>query len=214
MDIYIKPARKAAVYGASYITAGDVCEVQADAAVAERVRKLKLIPTDDAVKARRKRKIYLVSVIDIIRAIEQSLPGHTINNVGETDTVVVYHARGMKESRILQIIKVGLMGLVFAVGASTAVMSFHNDAEIPKVFAAYHKMLTGEETDKPRVIQVSYIVGLAGGIIVFFNHIGGKKIKDDPSPIEIEMSDYDKTITASLVEFLSDERGGKQDGSA
>jgi stage V sporulation protein AA len=106
--------------------------------------------------------------------------------------------------------------LVFAVGASTALISFHNDAEIPKVFKAYHKMFTGEETDKPRVIQISYVIGTAAGIIVFFNHIGGRKIKEDPSPIEIEMSDYDKTVTETLVDHLQtrqNKKREKHDGS-
>jgi stage V sporulation protein AA len=120
----------------------------------------------------------------------------------------LYHAHEQKDISWWKFVKIALIGIVFAIGAATAIMSFHNDAEIPKVFRAYHKMFTGEETERPRVIQISYVIGIALGITVFFNHIGGRKIKDDPSPIEIEMSDYDKTVTETLVDFLEAKKGG------
>ncbi|MCL2704312.1 MAG: stage V sporulation protein AA [Defluviitaleaceae bacterium] len=212
MDIYVKPAKKAAVSGESHITVGHVCEVQAPPEIKERVERVKLFATEGD-----KKKMHLVSVIDVIKAIDQSLPGHTVNNVGEMDTIVLYHAHEQKDIPFWKWLKITLIGLVFAIGAATAIMSFHNDAEIPKVFKAYHKMFTGQDTDKPRAIQISYVIGIAGGIIVFFNHLGGRKIKEDPSPIEIEMSDYDKTVTETLVDFLAARKnkyGGENDGSS
>jgi len=209
VDIYIKPKKKVSISGVDHITISHVCDVQAPADIRERIENLKLMPAGSD-----PRKIYLVSVIDIIKSIDQSFPGHTINNVGEMDTVVLYHIHEKKDAPFWKWLKISVISLVFGIGAATAIMSFHNDAEIPKVFKAYHKMFTGETTDKPRTIQISYSIGIATGIIVFFNHFGGRKITVDPSPLEIEMSDYDKTVTETLVDHLEAkkqpyERGGK-----
>jgi len=207
MDIYVKPMKKTAVSGETHITVKHVCDVQAPADIRERIENVKLINVDGA-----KKKMYLVSVIDVIKAIDQSFPGHTINNVGEMDTVVLYHAIEQKDIYWWKWLKICVIGLVFAIGASTALMSFHNDAELPKVFKAYHKMFTGEETEKPRVIQISYVVGTAAGIIIFFNNFGGRKVKEDPSPIEVEMSDYDKNVTDTQVDYLAARRK-KEEGT-
>ena len=55
-------------------------------------------------------------------------------------------------------------------------------------------------------IAFSYSIGLAVGIIVFFNHFSKKKLTKDPTPIEIEMKKYNQDlINAKLAE--SDEKG-------
>ena len=203
MDIYVKPIKKVSVSEASHITLGHICEVQAPAEIKERVERLKLVETDAGIK----RRMYLISVIDIIKAIDQSFPGHTINNVGETETVVSYNGREQKDRPLLKWLKISVISVIFAVGAATAIMSFHNDAEIPKVFSAYYKMFTGRESDAPRVIQISYSIGIALGIIVFFNHFCGKRITKDPSPIEVEMSEYEKIVTDTQADFLAAKKG-------
>lgn len=202
MDIYIKPARKVSVAGTEHVRVGDVCQVLAPDGLKERAEHIKLF------QAQGKKRLYLVSALDIIAAVDQALPGHTVNNVGELDVIIEYRSFKKKDNVFWKWTKVAVISLLFAVGASTAIMSFHNDAEIPKVFKAYYKMFTGKETDKPRVIQIPYALGLAAGIIVFFNHFGGKNITGDLSPIEVEMSDYDKIVTEALVERLGADKGG------
>ncbi|MCL2407911.1 MAG: stage V sporulation protein AA [Defluviitaleaceae bacterium] len=206
MDIYIKPARKVAVSEAKFICVRHVAEVQAEPSLRERVESLKLQDTG------KKNGVFLVSVMDIIKAIEESLPGHTVNNVGEMDTVVLYSAKEEKRVPFIKWLKIAVIGLVMAVGAATAIMSFHNDSEIPKIFRAYHKMFTGQEVADPRVIQVTYAIGIALGITVFFNHFNRKKIQKDPTPLEVEMSDYDNIVTETLVDFLEAKKSKKETG--
>lgn len=207
MEIYIKPVRKASIAGQEHVYVKDICEVYAGDGLGERVKNIKLMKTENDAK-----KTYLISALDIIDAVDKALPGHTINNVGELDTIVEYQRREKTDNAFWKWLKIVLISIIFAVGASTAIMSFHTDAEIPKVFKNYYKIFFGKEEENPRIIQIPYSIGLALGIIVFFNHIGGKKITDDPSPIEVEMSEYDKNVTETLVDFLSVKkiRGGLQ----
>ena len=49
-------------------------------------------------------------------------------------------------------------------------------------------------------LEVFYCLGLAVGILVFFNHIGKKKITSDPTPIQVEMRKYEKDVDTAFIE--------------
>ena len=38
------------------------------------------------------------------------------------------------------------------------------------------------------------------GILVFFNHIGKKKITSDPTPIQVEMRKYEQDVDMTFIE--------------
>ena len=48
-------------------------------------------------------------------------------------------------------------------------------------------------------MEVSYSIGLAAGIIIFFNHIGGRRLTKDPTPIEVEMAIYEEDVEKALI---------------
>ena len=49
-------------------------------------------------------------------------------------------------------------------------------------------------------LQVGYCIGLAVGIIIFFNHFGKKKITKDPTPIQVQMRKYANDIDTVFIE--------------
>ena len=59
-------------------------------------------------------------------------------------------------------------------------------------------------------MEISYSMGLAIGIVVFFNHIGGRRITKDPTPIEVEMAIYEKEVNDALIK-TADREGIEQD---
>ncbi|HAX34118.1 MAG TPA: stage V sporulation protein AA, partial [Tyzzerella sp.] len=46
------------------------------------------------------------------------------------------------------------------------------------------------------------------GIIVFFNHFSKITLTQDPTPIEIEMTTYEKETNASVIDHLNRRKGG------
>lgn len=48
-------------------------------------------------------------------------------------------------------------------------------------------------------LEVSYSVGLAAGIILFFNHVGGRRLTKDPTPIEVAMRNYEEDVDKTLI---------------
>jgi len=186
-----------------------VAEVIATADVADKVNQMSLlsIPQDNE-----KKKSYLVSVTDIIKKIKKAYPEYTVNNVGEIDTLVQYASEKSRDRPWLKWLRVAFVMLVLFVGSSTAIMSFHNDGQMPRIFETYYRIFYGVERDNPRIISIPYSIGLALGIFVFYNHFMGKKITDDPTPIEVEMEIYENDVTDTVVEVLSQRKKAKEDG--
>ena len=63
-----------------------------------------------------------------------------------------------------------------------------------------HTVIIGKPAEGINILEISYSIGLAIGIIVFFNHIGGRRITKDPTPIEVEMRIYEKDVNTALIE--------------
>ena len=192
MDIYIKPAKKASIAERKNIYIKDIAEVFAPDNILKKIKNIKLIE----IKNEEKRN-YLITVIDIISAIDKALPGHTINNVGEIDTV-------------FKVLKITFVKIILAGGSATAIMSFHSDAQMSTVFENYYYIFFNEKVEHPLIIDLPYSLGLALGIIVFFNHFSGKKITEDPTPIEVEMSVYESDVTDNIIDTLNTERIRKE----
>ena len=68
------------------------------------------------------------------------------------------------------------------------------------MFIRVYEMVMDEPSDGITILEISYSIGLASGIILFFNHIGGRRITKDPTPIEVEIRIYEDQVNNALVE--------------
>ena len=57
-----------------------------------------------------------------------------------------------------------------------------------------------------RQLRFRYSIGLAAGIIIFYNHIGGKRLTSDPTPLEVEMRNYERDVNQAIVETADREK--------
>lgn len=208
MDIYLKPKKKSVIRKQDWIYVKDVSDVY----VADDSEKIKRkIEEVKLLKTGKNKKAYLVSILDIIEAIEKEYKGHTFNNVGEMDTVVEFSPEKPKDRAWIKYSKIFFVAVVLFVGSATAIMSFHSDGEMPTIFKQYYKIFFGEAEVKPYILNIPYSIGLALGIIVFFNHFAGRKITNDPTPIEVQMALYENDITETMVDALSAPKTEKKD---
>lgn len=204
MDIYIKPKKKATLSEQSAIYVSDVAEIVADNNTAKKIEKLVVREITQNNNPKKKSKMnYLISVTDIIKTIKNKYPDYTINHVGENDTWVQYAAHKSRDSSAFKWVKIVFVMLVLGVGSATAIMAFHTDSDLPRVFSNYFRLIFGEENTRARIITIPYALGLAVGIMAFYNHFFGKKITDDPTPIEVEMEQYEKQVTETMVDLMS-----------
>lgn len=201
LEIYIKPLKKVMIYEQEKIRLGDIAEVHAPNEIQDKVKKTILLEISSPAKPN-----YLITFIDIINVVDKAFPGHTISNVGEIDTIVDYFPKKIKENAVWKWSKIAFIALLLFVGSATAIMSFQSDAQIPEIFKNYYRLFFNEDVEKTPLIDIPYSIGLALGIMIFFNHFFGKKINDSPTPMEIEMSLYEINVSDTVIDVLGSKR--------
>lgn len=153
---------------------------------------------------RESEKRQIISILVAIEKLQKEFPGLTIENVGETDTVVErVLVKGMdKKASVPKII---FVCLICFFGTAFTIMAFHNDISITKVFSNVYELVMGQKSDNYTILELFYSLGLSVGIIVFFNHIGGRRITKDPTPIEVEMRIYEEDVNKTFVDVWNRE---------
>ena len=151
----------------------------------------------------------MVSALFVISLLQQDNPNLEVESIGAPETVV----EQVKVSRypgFWQVCKIVFVCCICFFGAAFTIMAFHNDIGIREVFGQIYELLTGQEPQSVTALEIAYSIGLALGILVFFNHIGGRRITSDPTPIEVEMRKYETDVNRALTETA--DRGKKDAG--
>lgn len=174
----------------------------ADSVISAKLKALKVHHfTKDGVKR------CVISTLKLIELMEETCPGITVQVLGETDILLEW-VDVNKHKKLQQWPKVALVCLVSFFGTAFTIMAYHNDVGVNEVFTEVYRICMNREPDGLNVLEISYSVGLAAGIIVFFNHIGGRRITKDPTPIEVAMKGYEKDVDMTLIETAG--REGKE----
>ena len=147
----------------------------------------------------KKKRIEVFSILDVIQLIHEEYPEVEVVSFGEQDFVVEYVPSPMG-SKAMETLKIVVLCIVIFLGSAFTIMAFNNDVSVGEVFDRFYKQILGG--DKPTVseIEIFYCLGLAVGILVFFNHIGKKKITSDPTPIQVEMRKYQTDVDTTFIE--------------
>lgn len=166
--------------------------------------KVKTIKLHHFKKGEPKRQV--ISILKVIEEIEKVCPNVTVESLGETD-ILVEQIDVDKHKSPVQTAKIVFVSAISFFGTAFTIMAFHNDIGINKVFSKVYEMVMGYSSDGYSILELSYSIGLAAGIILFFNHIGGRRITKDPTPIEVEMRVYETDVNKALIETA--DREGK-----
>lgn len=147
------------------------------------------------------RKVF--SVLYLMEELSRTIPEAELESIGETDVIVEWEKKGALEG-----IKIAAVCLIAFFGTAFTIMAFHNDIGIRSVFEEVYHLTLGEAPDGIGILEISYCLGLFFGITLFFNHIGKKKITDDPTPIAVAMHNYERDVNNAIIENA--ERRGKE----
>ncbi len=150
-----------------------------------------------------KPKRYIQSVMPVLEKLQALDSSLQINSMGETDFIVDYQPP-KKPVLLWQWTKtIFVCGVCFC-GAAFAIMTFNNDVNVTSVFGEIYRLVMGREAEGATTLELAYSIGLALGIIIFFNHFAKWKMNSDPTPLEVEMRLYEENITKTLIQ--NDER--------
>ena len=202
--VYIKASGNCVVYDRN-ITLGDVLKIECS-----NLGMLRAIKQMDLYSFNHEHAVAF-SVLRVVERIHRDYPEAQIENCGESDFIVEYQKDSVK-SKVLEKLKLGLICIAVFFGSAFTIMTYHNDVGIDEVFSKFYTQLTGEEKPMISELEISYSIGLALGIIVFFNHLSKKRLSKDPTPLEIEMKKYSKDMIDAQI-ASSEEKGHVEDVS-
>ncbi len=198
--LYIKADQSAEVQKRD-VTLGDILTLEcSNKDVLSKVKTLKLLKVPDEGQHR-----YVFSILKIIECIHEVYPTMDIQNIGSSDIIVTYE-KPEKKNPLLHVLKVIGIVIITFIGAAFSIMAFNNDVSTTKLFSQIYELLTGTKSDGFTILELTYSIGLVVGILVFFNHFGGRKFSVDPTPMEVEMRLYENDIQTTLIENYAREK--------
>ncbi len=195
---YIKASGNCRVYKKN-ITLGDVLKIECS-----NIGILRSIKQMDLYRFNHEHAV-VFSVLKVIERIHQDYPNLEVVNCGETDFIVEFQLETVKNP-LVEKLKLFLISIIVFFGSAFTIMTFHIDIGIQKTFSRFYQQVMGIAKPAVTELEISYSIGVAVGIIVFFNHFSKKKITKDPTPIEVEMKKYNQDLIKTKV-AQSDEKG-------
>lgn len=140
--------------------------------------------------------VIVIDVFIIIKSLLEEFPELEIKSIGPEQTVIRIEIDKKKSNLLVAVI----VWLLLFIGTAMTIMNFHYDVSMQEVQQKLHFILTGEENEFPLWIQIPYSLGLGVGTLLFFNHWFKKRFNEEPSPLEVEISNYQSDLDNYLIQ--------------
>jgi stage V sporulation protein AA len=154
------------------------------------------------------KSLIVIDVMKVIKTIQQAEGTMDIQTIGPSQTIVQIEFPKRNFSQVYFL----FVWLLLFVGAALAIMNFHEDVSMQAVHQRIYKIVTGRENDQPLLLQVPYSIGLGVGMILFFNHLFKKRLNEEPSPLEVEIFNYQQDLDHYVIIHENKESEKKVDG--
>ncbi|KAB2476002.1 stage V sporulation protein AA [Bacillus cereus] len=188
--IYIKMRNRLKASPTYEVKLGDVAQLAGDSSVVE------LLQNEIVYKITAHDKTHVViDVMKVIEIIQQKASHVQINLLGSGQTLVEI----IYEKKKAHPVFFGLVWLLLFIGAALAIIYFHEDVSMQQVHQRLYYMITGEFNAQPLLFQIPYSLGLGLGMVLFFNHVFQKRINEEPSPLEVEMFQYQQSLDQYVI---------------
>lgn len=188
--IYIRMRHRVIVHQDILVKFQDIAQVIADEEI---YQKIIAIPIHKITK--QDNNIIIIDVMKVINLISTFYPKADIQIIGPTQTIieVVNQKKGVSIPLFI------LIWLLLFFGAAMAIMNFHEDVSMKAVHQHIYTIITGSYNPHPLIFQIPYSFGLGLGMVLFFNHIFKKRINEEPSPLEVEMFNYQQNLDHYVI---------------
>ena len=141
----------------------------------------------------------VVSILEIIARIGEICPDIVVESLGSNETLIEIVKEDVPGD-LKNKTKVIFVCLISFFGTAFTIMAYHNDIDIIKFFDGFYESVLGAAPQGVTTLEIAYSVGLSLGIIIFFNHVGNKRLTKDPTPIEVEMRVYEQDVDNAIIE--------------
>lgn len=185
-QIFLRSKGKIMVPKNSAVLLKDMVEISADKEIKTKLENMNY-PVDT-----KNQQFHLISILVIVTFIKEEIPNYEIVVIGETEILIELNDKTKEDP--YKILRVAFVSFLLFIGAVTAIINFHSDVDMKESHKVIYKVMTGEESERPLLLQIPYSLGIGVGMAVFFNHIFKKKIDDEPTPLEMEMYSYQQSV--------------------
>jgi stage V sporulation protein AA len=188
--IYIRMRHRLQVRPHDSIKLQDVAQLIAEDSLLEKVKNSIVYKVSE-----KDQNIIILDVMKVIPILTNGVGQINIEIIGPTQTIieVVYKKIGVSIPLFI------LIWLLLFFGAALAIMNFHEDVSMQAVHQRIFKIITGKQSVKPLILQIPYSIGLGLGMILFFNHVFKKRLNEEPSPLEVEMFNYQQDLDRYVI---------------
>lgn len=181
-----------------HVTLGDVAKIYSkDKCLVQKIKPLKIYTFHNPKKNR-----IVISAMKVIEIICNHYPNIDVVHIGETDFLLEYQPL-KRPCKFIDYIKVAICCVFIFFGSAFTIMTFNTDVSTAEVFKHIYEDVTGLKHTGITPLEISYSVGIALGIIIFYNHFGKKRLSNDPTPVELEMRKYETDIEEAIIAGVS-----------
>ena len=183
--VYIRLRNRVNVHGERKLLLGDIAKLIGSSHIVAQLNNLQAYEI-----TKQDRNIVIIDLITVIDQIRSYRNDIEIQAIGPSYTIIEVIPNKKRKNFFLFI----LVWLLLFIGSALTIMNFHEDVSMRFVHQRLYKFITGAETDKPLILQIPYSFGLGIGMILFFNHFFKKRFNEEPSPLEVEMFNYQQDL--------------------
>lgn len=202
-SIYIRLRHKFVVKMDENVTVGKTAQIVATEDVKKKLSEVVIhhvTPEDQST--------IVIDVMRVISVIYQYYPEADIQTIGPSQTILEVQYK----KRLFRPLFFGLVWVLLFIGSGLAIMNFHEDVSMGTVHQKIYYLVTGHFKEKPLMLQIPYSLGLGVGMVLFFNHLFKKQFNEEPSPLEVEMFNYQQDLDRYVIMNENKKNESKLDG--
>jgi len=188
--VYIRMRNRVQVKGNQTVRIKDIARIIGPEEVITTIEEIILLTVK-----KEDRNIIVIDLAQVIMAIRKMDQTIEVETFGPSQTIIEIILSKKKMSYLT----FALVWFLLFVGGGMTIMNFHVDVSMGEVHQKIFTIITGKVEDKPLLIQIPYSFGLGIGMILFFNHFFKKRFNEEPSPLEVEMFNYQQDLDSYVI---------------
>lgn len=188
--VYLRLRHRVFVQPNDKILVKDIAQIIAEESLHKKIMEIVLyqVKPED-------RNITIIDVMQVVEEVKKIDPAIEIQLIGQSQMIIEVVYKKRKVSPIIFL----LIWFLLFFGSMLTIMNFHEDVSMQEAHQKLYKIITGENVEKPLIFQIPYSLGLGLGMVIFFNHVFKKRINEEPSPLEVEMFNYQQDLDHYVV---------------
>lgn len=183
--VYIRMRNRVQVNGNQTVRIKDIARIIGPEEVIQIIENIILLTVKKEDK-----NIIVIDLAQVIMSIRKMDPTIEVETFGPSQTIIEI----ILSKKKMSFLTFALVWFLLFVGGGMTIMNFHVDVSMGEVHQRIFTIITGKVEEKPLLIQIPYSFGLGIGMILFFNHFFKKRFNEEPSPLEVEMFNYQQDL--------------------